>query len=77
MEEPTSCEFISQTIYKRKVWKLKGFDGRKNVKEVGCDDGVNNLGCLSHGGSSCGMQQLYDPNVPLWSSFLPYPVRGS
>jgi len=44
---------------------LKGFDGRKNVKEVGCDDGVNNLGCLSHGGSSCGMQQLYDPNVPL------------
>jgi len=39
---------------------LKGFDGRKNVREVGCDGGgVHNLGGLSHGGSSCGMHSLY------------------
>jgi len=44
--------------------KSVSFDGRKNVKQVGYHHGVHNLGRLSHGTSSCGMQ-IYHANEPL------------
>lgn len=64
MEEANNeSAFIKRETFLNFKEKSISFDGRKNLKQVGCHH-VHNLGRLSHGASSCGMQ-IYHANEPM------------